>query len=94
MTFCINFGKKLEFTTPSAFLGGGPRPPGPPPGFATVTAHKIYTRYSSNSLTIMVYTSVSTGMSGHRLNCQLLSARNQTQTRKIIKKVHLNLRCF
>ena len=38
----------------------------------------------------MVYTSVSTGMSGHRLNSQLLSARNQTQTRKIIKKIHLN----
>ena len=34
----------------------------------------------------MVYTSVSTGMSGHRLNSQLLSACNQTQTRKIIKK--------
>ena len=34
----------------------------------------------------MVYTSVSTGMSGHCLNSQLLSARNQTQTWKIIKK--------
>ena len=31
-------------------------------------------------------TSVSTGMSGLRLNSQLFSARNQTQTWKIIKK--------
>ena len=36
----------------------------------------------------MVYTSVSTGMSDHRLNSQLLSlsARNQTQTWEIIKQ--------
>ena len=35
--FFINFGKKLEFTTPYAFLGGGggPGPRAPPPGFAT-----------------------------------------------------------
>ena len=34
----------------------------------------------------MVYISVSTGMSGHPLNSQPLSARSQTETWKIIKK--------
>ena len=43
------------------------------------STQNLYTGYSSNSLTIMVYTSVSTGMSGHCLNFVSVACNNVTK---------------